>query len=411
MKTEQTGKGRCLILGASHAGVNVAFHLRQEGWTGEIILIDGQGVIPYHRPPLSKTLLSGEKELSDIYLKPEKSYINNDIQLTLGKSVASIHKSNNTVFLNNGEEISYDKLVLATGANPLIPPVPGLDATRPNIFLIRTQRDISGLKSALTKGKKVAIIGGGYIGLEVAASLKKVGLDVSIFEREERLLSRVTSPVMSDFFKKLHESHGVLILTSAHVDRILELDQRYVLHTDHGKTEPFDIVVVGTGITPNLDLAYKTKLDINDGILVDQNCTTSHENIWAAGDCTRFFSKRYNQMVRLESVQNATDQAKVVAASICGKDVVYDPVPWFWSDQFDVKLQIAGLSTGYTDLVIREKDKLHFSVWYFNGEDLLSVDAVNDTKSYVASLKAMRSSNRVNKEAISDLSFDLKNLV
>jgi len=411
MTVDQTEHERCVIIGASHAGVNVAFNLRQEGWAGEILLLDGQEALPYHRPPLSKTLLYGEKTLGDIYLKPDNAYINHNIHLKLGTRVESIDPKGKRLSLNTGGTLRYDKLVLSTGATPFVPPIEGLDTDSPNVFVIRTESDIAGLRRAASEGKTAAIIGGGYIGLEVASSLKKLGVDVVIFEREERLLSRVTSPVMSEFFKKLHEDKGAVIHTSARVESISGTGGQYLVNTDSGRSIPYDMVIIGTGIKPDLELAYKAGLGADDGILVDPQCKTSEQDIWAGGDCTRFFSKRYNQRVRLESVQNAVDQAKVVAASICGKEAHYDPVPWFWSDQFDVKLQIAGLSTGYTDLVIRKNDERHFSVWYFRSDRLLSVDAVNDSKAYVAALKAIRADKPVKKDLIPDLSYDLKSLV
>ncbi|MCL4145873.1 UNVERIFIED_CONTAM: hypothetical protein GTU68_056720 [Idotea baltica] len=411
MDTFKKNKKVCIIVGASHAGVNCGFALRKEGWDGEIILFDADPELPYHRPPLSKTYLTNEAGLATAPLKSAESYARDDIQLNLGVKIASINAEEKKVVLDNGSVQSYNKLVLATGARPLIPLIPGLNAAN-NVFPLRTAADVEGIRSALgdKPNQKVVVIGGGYIGLEIAASLKKAGAGVTVLEREERILARVTASEMSDFFHKLHQENGVEVMTGKNVTAIeYERDSSIVLCSD-GSTYRADIIIVGVGIRVNIELAQQAGLTIENGIKVDASVRTSNEHIYAIGDCTFHYNPHYDTFVRLESVQNAVDQAKVAAASISGKDVVYNSIPWFWSDQYDVKLQIVGLSNGYDNIVIRkeEKEQPCFSIWYFRGNTLLSVDAINNAKAYVVGTKFIKSNQLVNKEKLADSTVEFK---
>ncbi len=390
-----------LIIGASHGGVTCAFALRKEGWTGKIVLLDADPELPYHRPPLSKTYLTDPEDADRKLLQTAESYGIADIDLRLGETVASINRRAKDVTLKTGEKITYDKLVLAVGARPLLPPLPGLSAHN-NVFPMRSAADASDIRKALkdSENKQVVIIGGGYIGLETAASLHKAGAKVTVLERESRLLARVTTEVMSDFFQKLHSENGVDILTEKNVTAI----ENGQIKCADGSIYLADLVVVGVGIRVNVELAQAAGLNIENGIKVNAAAQTNDPDIYAVGDCTFHHNVHYDRFLRLESVQNAVDQAKVAAASICEKERVYDAIPWFWSDQYDVKLQIVGLSEGHTEAIVRtEADKENcFSVWYFSGEKLLAVDAVNNGKAFVLGTKFIKGGQRIDKAKLAN---------
>lgn len=399
------------MIGASHAGVNFAFGLRNEGWEGQIILYDTDPELPYHRPPLSKTYLTNEEGMSATPLKSAESYARDAIQLNLGIKIGSIDSKDKKVFLEDGSVQEYDKLVLATGARPIIPPIPGL-ATANNVFPLRTIADVEGIRKVLRGNpkKNIVVIGGGYIGLEIAASLKKLGSEVTVLEREERILARVTAPEMSDFFHELHTENGVEVLTGKNVTYVKTDNARNEVVCSDGSTYPAEILIIGVGIKVNIELAEQAGLTIENGIKVDAFAKTSDAHIYAIGDCTFHYNPIYDRYVRLESVQNAVDQAKVAAVAICGKEVAYNAVPWFWSDQYDVKLQIVGLSTGYDSIIIRkeEKDQPCFSIWYFSGDKLISVDAINNAKAYVVGTKFIKLNLAVDKVKLADNTVEFK---
>ncbi|UXP31009.1 FAD-dependent oxidoreductase [Reichenbachiella agarivorans] len=400
----------CLVIGASHAGVNFAFALRKEGWEGRIVLFDKDPVLPYHRPPLSKAYLTSDDLIEKHSLKSAESYEKEHIELCLGVGISSINRDTKTITLDTGETQVYDQLVLATGARPLIPPIPGMD-TAHQLYPLRTAHDVQQIKAALGdgKGKRAVIIGGGYIGLEIAASMKKVGTDVTVLEREARVLARVTAPEMSAFFQQLHAEQDVNVLTNKNVVSIAKADESNIVHCSDGSQYPADLIVVGVGIRVNLELAKDAGLEIENGIKVNAQTQTSDPAIYAIGDCSFHHNPLYDRWVRLESVQNAVDQAKVAAAVIAGKDASYNSLPWFWSDQFDVKLQMVGLSEGYDELLIREEEgERKFSAWYFRGDQLLAVDAVNNAKAYVIGTKFIKESVKVDKQKLVELSTDLK---
>lgn len=398
-----------MIIGASHAGVNLAFSLRKEGWNGEIHLYDKDPVLPYHRPPLSKAFLTSDEPIEKYSLKSFESYEKEGIDLHLGVGVNEINRSDKSIVLDNGGIATYDKLVIATGARPWIPPIKGIDDAS-NLFSLRTAQDVQQIKKAVGNGtnKKVVVIGGGYIGLEIAASMKKSGAQVTVLEREERVLARVTSQEMSSFFQKLHEDEGVNVLTSKNVEFIEKDGNCNVVHCADGSQYHADVIVVGVGIRVNLELARDAGLDVLDGIKVNEQTVTSDPDIHAIGDCSYHFNAGYDQWVRLESVQNAVDQAKVAAAVMAGKEATYNALPWFWSDQFDVKLQMVGLSSGYDELLIRNEDnERKFSTWYFKAGQLLAVDAVNNAKAYVIGTKLIKERLKVNKAKLMDKSLPL----
>ncbi|WP_016957577.1 NAD(P)/FAD-dependent oxidoreductase [Catenovulum agarivorans] len=400
----------CVVVGASHAGVNFAFALRKAGWQGSIKLFDADPSLPYHRPPLSKAYLTSADAIDKNLLKAAETYQKDDIGLNLGVKVGSIERTAQVLQLENGEQVAFDKLVIATGARPFIPPIEGLDSAS-NLYPLRTAQDVENIRQAFAHSaqKRVVIIGGGYIGLETAASLKKLGGEVTVLEREQRILARVTAPYMSDYFQRLHADNGVTVATSKNVVRIETTDGENSVQCDDGTHYPADIIIVGVGIRVNTELAAQAGIEIDNGIKVNAQAQTSDENIYAIGDCTYHYNPHYQRFIRLESVQNAVDQAKVAAASICGQEVEYDTLPWFWSDQYDVKLQMVGLSQGYTDILVRDENEPNkFSVWYFKGDELLAVDAVNNAKAYVVATKFIKSGEQIDKAKLVDASVEFK---
>ncbi len=401
----------CLVIGASHAGVNFAFALRREGWQGKIVLFDSDPLLPYHRPPLSKTYLVGGDQPKIDALKAEKSYEKNNITLRLGTKVTSIDRHEKSITLQDGTVQPYDKLLLATGARPLVPAIPGID-TAGYLYTLRTAADAQKIRKRFqdSKEQRVVVIGGGYIGLETAASLRKIGAKVTVLEREDRILARVTAPYLSSFFQKLHTDNGVVVLTGKNVTSI-ENDGDYdCVYCADGTRFEADMIVLGVGVRVNDELALAADLTTEDGICVDGGTRTSDPNVFAIGDCTYHHNLHYDRTIRLESVQNAVDQAKVAAAVICGKQATYDAIPWFWSDQYDVKLQMVGLSTGYDQALIREETggEPRFSVWYFAGDRLLAVDAVNHAKAYVLGTKFIKGGQKLDKSKLIDPNLPLR---
>ena len=397
-----------VIIGASHAGVNLAFNLRQQGWLGSITLIDSDPELPYHRPPLSKKTLQASNSLSTP-LKAEKAYTDNNLVLRLGQTVTAIDKQEKLIILDDDSCITFDKLVLATGCSAFIPPIPGLsdtldEAGNPQYFAMRTFADAQAIKAALKNStdKQVVIIGGGYIGLESASSFVALGADVTVIEKQDKILSRVTSSVMSDFLTQLHIDKGVALHTGKDVVEIQHQGNKHLVVCSDGTHYPADFILVGVGVRLNTQLASDASLAIEQGIKVNDVCQTSHPDIFAIGDCTTHFSKLYQRWIRLESVQNAVDQAKSVAQCLTNKAPLAPAVPWFWSDQYEYKLQIVGLSQGYDELIVREESPTQFSVWYFKAEQLLCVEAVNNSKAYVLGMQAIKQSLLVNKQVLKD---------
>lgn len=396
-----------IIIGASHGGVSCAFNLRKEGFDGSITLIDADPHLPYHRPPLSKSFLTDEAEIENYQLKSSEAYEKENIALKLGVSVLNIDRDKKEVVCSDSH-LTYDKLILSTGADAFIPPIAGIN-DHDGIFPLRNAQDVLAIKAGVKNANKATIIGGGYIGLEIAASLKKLGLEVVILERESRLLSRVTSPDMSQYFLELHQKHEIDIQFNKEVKEISKDQSGLQVSCADGSTIKTDIIVLGVGIKVNQQLASDAGLKVGDGIEVDEFCRTTDPAIYAIGDCSWHFNPSYDRHLRLESVQNATDQGKTVAKHICGKDEPYNTIPWFWSDQYDVKLQMVGLSNGYDELICRiEQDESKRSYWYFKSGDLIAVDAVNNPKAYVLGTKFIKDQSKVNKGAIGDSAVDLK---
>jgi len=369
-----------VVIGGGQAGASLTAKLRALGYDGALTLICGEAVPPYQRPPLSKAYLLGEMEAERLYLRPAGFYAEQAIELRLGQTAAAINPAAKTVTVD-GEVLAYDQLALTTGSVPRRLPA-AIGGALDRVFEVRTLADVDRMAPAFTEGARVLVIGGGYIGLEAAAVAAKLGLKVTLVEMAGRILQRVAAPETSDYFRALHASHGVAIREGVGLERLTgEGRVAGALLSDGTKLE-IDFAIVGVGIAPATALAEAAGLPIENGIRVDGQGRTSDPAIWAAGDCTSFPYR--GGRIRLESVQNAIDQAECVAENIMGAGRDYVPHPWFWSDQYDVKLQIAGLNTGYNRVVVRPGEREGaISHWYYAGDTLLAVDAMNDARNYM----------------------------
>lgn len=370
---------RVVIVGAGQAGAALAARLRVLGHQGEIVMLGDEPAPPYQRPPLSKAYLLGEMEEDRLWLRGPEFWAENEVDLRLGQAVSAIDPVAKTVTVG-GEALTYDHLALTTGSTPRRLPAT-IGGALEGVYTVRTLADVDAMRAEFTAGRKVIIVGGGYIGLEAAAVAAKLGLDVTVLEMAPRILQRVASPETSDYVRAMHQSHGVKVLETTGLDRLVGDDRVEGALLKDGRTLPADFVIVGVGITPNTQLAETAGLVLDNGIATDELGRTSDPAIWSAGDCASFPWR--GGRIRLESVGNAIDQAEAVAANILGAGEAYQAKPWFWSDQYDLKLQIAGLNTGYDRIVTRKSEGEAVSFWYYRGEDLLAVDAMNDSRAYM----------------------------
>jgi 3-phenylpropionate/trans-cinnamate dioxygenase ferredoxin reductase component len=396
-----------VIVGAGQAGSAVAAKLRMLGHVGAITLIGEETSPPYQRPPLSKGYLLGEMGEERLWLRSLEFYAEQNITLRLGSPVTTIDRTAQTVTVG-GDAVPYDELVLATGSIPRQLPA-AIGGNLPGVHVVRTLFDVNAKKHRFVPGARVVIVGGGYIGLEGAAVASKLGLDVTVVEAAPRILQRVASPETSDYFRALHQGHGVKILEGVGLDRILGDDHVTGVRLADGRELPADFVILGIGIRPATDLAEAAGLAFDNGIATDSHGRTSDPHIWAAGDCASFPWK--GGRLRLESVGNAIDQAEAVAANILGADAPYVAQPWFWSDQYDCKLQIAGLNTGYDRIVTRDAEGDAVSFWYYRGDTLLAVDAMNDSRSYMVGKRLIEMGKSPDPAAIADPETNLKALL
>jgi 3-phenylpropionate/trans-cinnamate dioxygenase ferredoxin reductase component len=370
---------RVVIVGAGQAGAALAAKLRTLGHDGDIVMLGDEPAPPYQRPPLSKAYLLGEMEEDRLWLRAPEFWAENAVELRLGKVVSAIDPITKTVTVN-GAALEYDHLALTTGSSPRQLPM-SIGGGLEGVYTVRTLADVDAMRGEFQPGRKVIIVGGGYIGLEAAAVASKLGLDVTVLEMAPRILQRVASPETSDYVRALHQAHGVKILESTGLDQLVGESRVSGALLKDGRTLPADFVIVGVGITPNIQLAEAAGLEIDNGIATDEQGRTSDPSIWSAGDCASF--PWQGGRIRLESVGNAIDQAETVAANILGAGKPYQAKPWFWSDQYDLKLQIAGLNTGYDHIVSRKGEGEAVSFWYYRGADLLAVDAMNDSRAYM----------------------------
>lgn len=396
-----------VVIGAGQAGASAVARLRKGGHDGPITLIGDEPVPPYQRPPLSKAYLLGEMSLERLYLRPETFYAENDITLRTGVAVSAMDTQAKVIKLGD-EEISYDTAILTTGSVPRqLPAAIGGDLD--GVYVVRTLADVDAMKGEVRQGARALIVGGGYIGLEAAAVASKLGVSVTLVEMAPRILQRVAAEETSDYFRALHGSHGVTIREGVGLDRLVgEARVSGAVLTD-GTELDVDFVIAGVGIVPDTRLAEAAGIEIDNGIAVDAVGRTSAPDVWAAGDCCSFPYRAGR--LRLESVPNAIDQAECVAENILGADKPYVPQPWFWSDQYDVKLQIAGLNTGYDRVVTRAGEGQQVSFWYYRGDQLIAVDAMNDARAYMVGKRLIESGKGADPEIIKDASADLKPLL
>jgi 3-phenylpropionate/trans-cinnamate dioxygenase ferredoxin reductase component len=370
---------RVVIVGAGQAGAALAAKLRSLGHQGEIVMLGDEPAPPYQRPPLSKAYLLGEMEEDRLWLRAPDFWTETGVELRLGQPVTGIDPVAKTVTVG-GEALEYDHLALTTGSTPRRLPA-AIGGELEGVYTVRTLADVDAMRGEFQPGRRVIIVGGGYIGLEAAAVGAKLGLEVTVLEMAPRILQRVAAPETSDYVRALHQSHDVQLLESTGLDRLIGDTHVTGVALKDGRELPADFVIVGVGITPNAHLADAAGLVIDNGIATDAFGQTSDPAIWSAGDCASFPWK--GGRIRLESVGNAIDQAEVVAANILGAGMPYAAKPWFWSDQYDLKLQIAGLNTGYDHIVTRKGEGDVASFWYYKGNDLLAVDAMNDSRAYM----------------------------
>ena len=394
-----------VIVGGGHAAGQAAASLRQESYEGEILIIGDEPHIPYQRPPLSKQYLAGEYGLDRVHLRPARFYESKDIEVRSGVRVESIDPERRRLACSDGAEIGYDKLLLATGARPRKLATPGSDL--PGVHTLRTIADADSIKKDFEPGRRIAIVGGGYIGLEVAAIAIEAGLAVTVLEMEDRILQRVTTPTMSAFYHGVHTDKGVAIRTGMRAESFAGSDRLSGVVCEGGQVVPADLAVVGIGIQPNVELAEAAGLDCDNGIVVDEYTGTRDPNIFAAGDCTNHPNPVLGRRLRLESVPNAMEQSRVAAANLAGNPKAYANVPWFWSDQYDLKLQMVGFSTEAERQVVRgDPARCRFAVFHFNGDTLVAADAVNCAREFMAARQLV--GKRVDPGQLTDPNVDLK---
>lgn len=389
----------CLIIGAGQAGLSAAHSLRDLGFGGSIVLTGAEPHLPYQRPPLSKKALTGDLNAERLALKPLAFFETHNIEWRGGVWISDIDVKAGRALHEDGT-IAFDHLILATGTAAR--PLPLASAPKRGVRSLRNLDDAALLRQDMRPGKRIVIIGAGYIGLEVAASAKAQGVEVMILEAAPRVLARVVGEELSRYFEKMHRANGIKLELNARLAAIEERGDGLHVITQDGRHFAADAVLVAIGSQPVTALAGAAGLAVDDGILVDEHCRASHQAVLAAGDCTRFFSRHYGRHVRLESVQNAIDQGRAAAAAITGRPFTYDPVPWFWSDQFDHKLQIAGLSQGYERMILRGvAESRQFSAFYFSGRKLLAVDSINRPRDHMLARRYIGQEIRVDPEHIS----------
>ncbi len=398
---------RIVVVGAGQAGASCVAKVRAEGFGGAITLIGEEPVPPYQRPPLSKAYLLGDMALERLFLRPEAWYAEHDVDLRLGQPVTDVDAAARTVTLGD-DVLPYDALVLATGSTPRrLPDTIGGDLR--GVHVVRTLADVDAMEPGMIEDRRALIVGGGYIGLEAAAVARKRGMDVTLIEAAPRILGRVAAPETADYMRALHQSHGVKILEGVGLTCLNGVDGRVVgAILANGEEHPYDIVIVGIGITPNDALARMAGVTLDNGIATDLLGRTSDPHIWAAGDCASLPFR--GERIRLESVQNAIDQAEAVAKNILGAGQDYVPRPWFWSDQYDLKLQIAGLNTGYDKVAVRDGGAAR-SHWYYAADTLLAVDAMNDPRGYMIGKRMIEAGKSPPPDVVADPESDLKALL
>jgi 3-phenylpropionate/trans-cinnamate dioxygenase ferredoxin reductase subunit len=403
---------RVVIVGAGHAGGSAAAILRQFGWTGEIVLIGEEAIAPYQRPPLSKAFLKGEMDVESLKLRPDDFYTTNNITLRLGARAGSIDLSARRVIMEGGADEPYDILILAAGSRARKLPVPG--ANLAGVHELRTVADAEKLRAALRPGKRLAVVGGGYVGLEAAASARALGCEAVVIEREPRVLARVAGPELSGFFQAYHQARGVVFITSAGVDGFTDDGHGHVggVQLGDGRVVSCDAALVGVGGSACHELAAGAGLACEGGVVVDEQARTSHPDVFAIGDMTWRPMPLYDgRMFRLESVPNALEQAKQAASAICGRPAPQPETPWFWSDQYDIKLQIAGVPFESDSTLVRgSPEAAKFALFHLKGDIIRAVEAVNAPTEFMAGRQLIGRRTPVSRAKLADPSVSMKDV-
>ncbi|MDZ3832963.1 MAG: FAD-dependent oxidoreductase [Sphingopyxis sp.] len=400
-----------VIVGAGHGGAQVAVMLRTQKFEGSIAIVGDEPEFPYERPPLSKEYFAGEKEFERIQIRPAKYWDDRNVTMLLGKRVVSVDSAGHSVTTSDGEVIGYGKLVWAAGGAPRMLPIPGGDL--PGVQGVRTRADADVMKAASETARQIVVIGGGYIGLEAAAVLRKAGKKVVLLEALDRVLARVAGEPLSRFYEQEHRDHGVDLRLGVAVSAIEGGDHVTGVRLADGEVIPADLVIVGIGIVPAVEPLIAAGADGGNGVRVDRLCKTSLPDIYAIGDCAAHVNDfAEGAEIRLESVQNANDQANVVAKGICGDEAPYHAIPWFWSNQYDLKLQTAGLSTGYDQAVLRgDPATRSFSVVYLKAGRVIAIDCVNRAKDYVQGRMIVTAGLAASEAQLADIETPLKELL
>jgi 3-phenylpropionate/trans-cinnamate dioxygenase ferredoxin reductase subunit len=398
------------IVGAGQAGFQIASSLRMEGYEEPIALIGDEPDLPYQRPPLSKAFMAGKQDIESTALRPLAFYESHRIDLIPGVAVTEIDRASRSVRLASGRRLLYHALVLAVGARNRTLPLKGAELD--GVCYLRTGAEAVEIRQRLEEAREIVVIGGGFIGLELAAAASTLGKSVRVLEVQPRLMPRVVSPILSDFYRDLHTSHGVAITLGVAPTEIVGNQGKVSgIALDDGSVCPADLVLIGIGVIPTIELAREAGLNVSNGILVDERLRTEEESIYAIGDCANHPNPFAGGRARIESVQNAVDQAKCVAAAIMGHSENYRAVPWFWTDQFDIKLQMAGLSAGGSQVATRgEIESRKFSVFYFRDGRLAAVDSINRPADHIAARKLLGAGTGITPDQAADLSLDLKSL-
>jgi 3-phenylpropionate/trans-cinnamate dioxygenase ferredoxin reductase component len=396
-----------IIIGAGQAGFQTAHSLRQGGFTGKITLIGDESHLPYQRPPLSKAFMLGAQDEGTLLLRQPDFYAQNSIDVIVNHRVEAINRTQKHVQLTNGQELHYDHLVLATGARARKLELEGEDLD--GVMYMRSLNDGKDIKARMEHSTHIVVIGGGFIGLEFAAVSHKFGKNVTVIEAQSRLMARAVAPVMSDFFANQHQNHGVNLLLNTHIERIIGDTKVSSIQLKNGEIIPADLVVVGIGVIANEELAQEARLTCQNGIVVDEYLCTNDPAIYAIGDCVQHYNAFAHATIRVESVQNAIDQAKCVATNIMGAKMPYKSVPWFWSDQYDLKLQMVGINTGFDVAVTRGDLASHkFSVFMYKEGQLIGIDSVNRPADHMLGRKLIGQELNVPPEIAQDETADLK---
>jgi 3-phenylpropionate/trans-cinnamate dioxygenase ferredoxin reductase subunit len=407
LKSHYTMSEHLVVIGGGQAAAQLIQSSRQHGFDGAITLIGAENYLPYQRPPLSKKYLAGEVPRERLYLKPQQFYADREVELLLGTQAETLDLGARRVGLADGSSIAYDRLALATGAAPRRLVIPG--AQLPGVHYLRTIADVDAIAAALTRPARLVIVGAGYIGLELAAVCTSLGHDVTVLETAPRILGRVVCETTAQFFTALHESRGVTIHCGASVTEFVGSTHVEAVRTDAGTRYECDCVIVGIGVMPSTALAEQAGLECANGIVVDACARTADPSVVALGDCSSQPHPWVGRRVRLESVQNAIEQGKAAAAALFAEPKPFADVPWFWSDQYDIKLQIAGLALDYDQTVVRgDPATRSFAVYYLDRGRLTAVDAVNSPRDFLEAKRLLAGRAELPPEAIADTSRDLR---